>query len=334
MWVRLPPGAPGSVLAACREAGPVEAATSARCLRAVPSGSRARHVRSLLPGPGDRRSRAKRARSRTLPGSPTAPKRAPRCRCPRSSPPPGTSGLTRPGRAASGAAQGRRAWSCGATSDQRRSGGYRREIDTLPVDGSGSGTPEHATEHIRRARQRRNGRWGGCWCASRPRPGSRRRRAADVAITSSSGAWSMPADARGPVRGDVAVTSAQFGTVPELPNIHHRRSWSRASPGAGLPDHGPVRRPRLPSRGNAAAAVRDALALIAAAGAASSGVPADRPDGAAASGIVPLRATRHDARRGSATSARGWHADEPRGGGSMSRSCVARSAAGASTLTA
>ena len=35
--------------------------------------------------------------------------------------------------------------------------------------------------------------------------------------------------------GDVAVAWAQFGTVPELPNIHHRKEWEQGV--ARMPDY-------------------------------------------------------------------------------------------------
>lgn len=35
--------------------------------------------------------------------------------------------------------------------------------------------------------------------------------------------------------GDVAVAWAQFGTVPELPNIHHRKDWKKGA--TRIPDY-------------------------------------------------------------------------------------------------
>src|SRR4026208_1857057 len=66
--------------------------------------------------------------------------------------------------------------------------------------------------------------------------------------------------------GDVAVAWAQYGTVPELWNIHHRKEWEQGV--ARMPDYritclfvdSGYRR-----AGMAAVAVRGALALIAAA---------------------------------------------------------------------
>jgi len=117
--------------------------------------------------------------------------------------------------------------------------------------------------------ERHNGVWGGCWCTyfhlypdpkeERRELGHRefKRRLVEAGRT----------HAALVVEGDEAIAWAQYGTVDELPNIHHRTQWE-----AGL-----QRRPdfritclfvdrRYRRAGLAAVAVRGALALIAEAG--------------------------------------------------------------------
>jgi GNAT superfamily N-acetyltransferase len=67
--------------------------------------------------------------------------------------------------------------------------------------------------------------------------------------------------------GDEAIAWAQYGSVEELPNIHHRKEWERTV--ERLPDFRITCvfvDPRHRRRGLAEVAVRGALALIAAAG--------------------------------------------------------------------
>jgi GNAT superfamily N-acetyltransferase len=94
--------------------------------------------------------------------------------------------------------------------------------------------------------------------------------------------------------GDVAVAWAQFGTVPELPNIHHRKEWEQGI--AQMPDYRitclfvdrAYRR-----AGMAAVAVRGALALIAAAGGGLvEAYPHDLPEGKKTSASFLYNATR------------------------------------------
>lgn len=115
---------------------------------------------------------------------------------------------------------------------------------------------------------RHNGVFGGCWCAwfhLHPDPPERKelgnqefkrqlveRGCAHAALV---------------VDGDEAVAWAQFGTVAELPNIHHRKQWEAET--EQVPDYRITclfvdRRYR--KGGMAATAVRGALALIAAEG--------------------------------------------------------------------
>ena len=94
--------------------------------------------------------------------------------------------------------------------------------------------------------------------------------------------------------GDVAVAWAQFGTVPELWNIHHRKEWEKGV--ARMPDYritclfvdSGYRR-----AGMAAVAVRGALALIAAAGGGLvEAYPHDLPEGKKTSASFLYNATR------------------------------------------
>ena len=117
--------------------------------------------------------------------------------------------------------------------------------------------------------ERHNGVFGGCWCTwfhLYPDPKDERRalgnrefkhRLVEAGRTRAALVFD----------GDVAIAWAQYGTVEELPNIHHRKEW----------EQGVVRRPdyritclfvdrRYRRTGMAAVAVRGALALIAAAG--------------------------------------------------------------------
>jgi hypothetical protein len=117
--------------------------------------------------------------------------------------------------------------------------------------------------------ERHNGVWGGCWCLwfhLYPDPKDERRalgnREFKHRLVEQGRAHAALVFDR-----DVAVAWAQYGTVEELPNIHHRKEW----------EQGVVRRPdyritclfvdrRHRRAGMAAVAVRGALGLIAAAG--------------------------------------------------------------------
>ncbi len=116
--------------------------------------------------------------------------------------------------------------------------------------------------------ERHNGVWGGCWCTwfhlypdvpERKELGHREFKRQLVEQGRAHAAVVFD--------GDVAVAWAQFGTVEELPNIHHRKEW----------EQGVVERPdfritclfvdrRYRRKGMASVAVRGALELIAAAG--------------------------------------------------------------------
>ena len=111
---------------------------------------------------------------------------------------------------------------------------------------------------------RHNGVWGGCWCtyfhrgvddAERKQLGNQAYKQRLVEQDRAHAALVFD--------GDVAVAWCQFGTVEELPNIHHRKEW----------EQGVVRRPdfritclfvdrRYRRKGVAATAVLGALELI------------------------------------------------------------------------
>jgi GNAT superfamily N-acetyltransferase len=116
--------------------------------------------------------------------------------------------------------------------------------------------------------ERHNGVWGGCWCTwfhlypdcpERKEIGNRafKRRLVDEGRAHAALVFD----------GDVVVAWCEYGTVEELPNIHHRKQW----------EQGVVRMPdyritclfvdrRYRRKGMAAVAVRGALELIGAAG--------------------------------------------------------------------
>ena len=116
--------------------------------------------------------------------------------------------------------------------------------------------------------ERHNGVWGGCWCTwfhSFPDPPERKqlgnREFKRQLVLSGRTHAALVRD------GDLAIAWAQFGPVPELNNIHHRKEW----------EQGVVRMPdyritclfvdrRYRRQGIAAVAVRGALALIASEG--------------------------------------------------------------------
>ena len=116
---------------------------------------------------------------------------------------------------------------------------------------------------------RHNGVWGGCWCTwfhLYPDPKDERR-----ALGNREFKHRLVEQGRAHAAlvfdGEVAIAWAQYGTVEELPNIHHRKEWEQG--GMRSPDYRITclfvdRRYRR--TGMAAVAVRGALALIAAAG--------------------------------------------------------------------
>lgn len=116
--------------------------------------------------------------------------------------------------------------------------------------------------------ERHNGVWGGCWCTwfhLYPDPPERK------ALGNREFKRRLVEDDRAHAAlvydGDQAIAWAQYGRVPELANIHHRKEW----------EQGVVRQPdyritclfvdrNYRRQGVAAVAVRGALALIAVAG--------------------------------------------------------------------
>lgn len=144
--------------------------------------------------------------------------------------------------------------------------------------------------------ERHNGVWGGCWCTwfhLYPDPKEERR-----AIGNREFKRRLVEQGRTHAAlvldGDDAIAWAQYGTVEELPNIHHRKEWVR----------GVVRRPdyritclfvdrRYRRKGVAAVAVRGALALVAAAGGGLvESYPHDLPPGKKTSASFLYNATR------------------------------------------
>jgi GNAT superfamily N-acetyltransferase len=116
--------------------------------------------------------------------------------------------------------------------------------------------------------ERHNGVWGGCWCTwfhlhpdcpERKAIGNRafKRRLVDEGRAHAALAFD----------GEVAVAWCEYGTVDELPNIHHRKQWEQGV--VRMPDYRITclfvdRSHRR--KGMAAVAVRGALELIGAAG--------------------------------------------------------------------
>ncbi|HMO11994.1 MAG TPA: GNAT family N-acetyltransferase [Actinotalea sp.] len=117
--------------------------------------------------------------------------------------------------------------------------------------------------------ERHNGVWGGCWCTYfhlHPDPTQERRELGHREFKRRL-VEAGRAHAALVLDGDEAIAWAQYGTVTEVGNIHHRAQWEAET----------VRPPdwritclfvdrRFRRRGLAAVAVRGALALIAAEG--------------------------------------------------------------------
>jgi GNAT superfamily N-acetyltransferase len=168
--------------------------------------------------------------------------------------------------------------------------------------------------------ERHNGVWGGCWCTyfhceadsdeERRALGHRefKRRLVEAGRTHAALVFD----------GAAAIAWAEFGTVPELPNIHHRKDWEKGV--ARIPDY------RITClfvdrdhrrKGMAAVAVRGALGLIAAAG---GGVveayPHDLPEGKKTSASFLYNATRTMYER------LGFSYDRPKGKGNCVMSAV------------
>ncbi len=116
--------------------------------------------------------------------------------------------------------------------------------------------------------ERHNGVWGGCWCVffhAYPDPPERmqlgNRGFKHLLVEQGRTHAAVVFD------GDEAIAWAQYGSVSELPNIHHRKQWETGV--VRVPDYRITclfvdRRYRR--QGMAAVVVRGALALIAAAG--------------------------------------------------------------------
>ena len=142
---------------------------------------------------------------------------------------------------------------------------------------------------------RHNGVWGGCWCTyfHRGVDDSERKQLGNQAFKQRLVEQDR-AHAALVFDGDVAVAWCQFGTVEELPNIHHRKEW----------EQGLVRRPdfritclfvdrRYRRKGVAATAVLGALELIGnAGGGLVEAYPHDLPPGKKTSASFLYNATR------------------------------------------
>ena len=142
---------------------------------------------------------------------------------------------------------------------------------------------------------RHNGVWGGCWCTyfHRGIDDSERTQVGNQAYKQRLVEQGR-AHAALVFDGDVAVAWCQFGTVEELPNIHHRKQW----------EQGLVRRPdfritclfvdrRYRRHGVAATAVLGALELIGIAGGGLvEAYPHDLPPGKKTSASFLYNATR------------------------------------------
>ncbi len=143
--------------------------------------------------------------------------------------------------------------------------------------------------------ERDNGVWGGCWCTwfhCYPDPPERKtlghrefkRRLVDEGRAHAALVFD----------GDVAVAWAEYGSVEELPNIHHRKDWEQGL--VRMPDYRITclfvdRRYRR--KGMATVAVRSALALIGAAGGGLvESYPHDLPPGKKTSASFLYNATR------------------------------------------
>jgi GNAT superfamily N-acetyltransferase len=143
--------------------------------------------------------------------------------------------------------------------------------------------------------ERHNGVWGGCWCTwfhlypdcpERKTLGNRafKQRLVDEGRAHAALVFD----------GDTAIAWCEYGTVEELPNIHHRKQWEQSV--VRMPDYRitclfvdrDYRR-----KGLAAVAVRGALQLISAAGGGLvESYPHDLPPGKKPSASFLYNATR------------------------------------------
>lgn len=143
--------------------------------------------------------------------------------------------------------------------------------------------------------ERHNGVWGGCWCAyfhCYPDPPERaqlgNREFKHQLVEQGRAHAALVFD------GEIAVAWAEYGTVQELPNIHHRKQWEKEA--TTVPDHRITclfvdRRYRR--TGMASVAVRGALALIAQSGGGLvEAYPHDVPPGKRPSASFLYNATR------------------------------------------
>lgn len=143
--------------------------------------------------------------------------------------------------------------------------------------------------------ERHNGVWGGCWCTwSHLYPDPPERRDLGHREFKRRLVQQDRAHAAIVLDGDRAVAWAEYGPVPELANIHHRKEWEKTA--VSIPDFRitclfvdrDYRR-----KGLASVAVRGALDLIAAAGGVLvEAYPHDLPSGKKTSSSFLYNATR------------------------------------------
>ena len=142
---------------------------------------------------------------------------------------------------------------------------------------------------------RHNGVWGGCWCTYFHRGINDSER---TQVGNQTYKQRLVEDGRAHAAlvfdGDLAVAWCQFGTVDELPNIHHRKEWEQ-----GLVRHPDFRITclfvdrRYRRKGVAATAVLGALELIGIAGGGLvEAYPHDLPPGKKTSASFLYNATR------------------------------------------
>ena len=99
---------------------------------------------------------------------------------------------------------------------------------------------------------RHNGVWGGCWCTYFHRGVDDAEHTQSATRRTSSGSSNRAAPTRR--RCSMATSRSvgrEFGTVEELPNIHHRKEWEQGLRTAPrLPHYLSVRRPAVPPQGS------------------------------------------------------------------------------------
>ncbi|MCK0111377.1 GNAT family N-acetyltransferase [Ornithinimicrobium sp. F0845] len=166
--------------------------------------------------------------------------------------------------------------------------------------------------------EKHNGVWGGCWCLWFHQPLDPQERALGGRALKEKFVREGRTHAAVVLDGERAIAWCQFGTVAELPNIHHRKEWEKGV--TRVPDYRltclfvdrDVRRD-----GVAAVAVRGALELIARAGGGTvESYPHDLPEGRKTSASFLYNSTRTMYER------LGFTYDRPKGKGNCVMSMV------------